>query len=79
MTDNALTKNRSRTPKMRTIPQAYKELKAADPNSAISLKGLRKMVSNGDIPSVFVQSKNLINVDLLFEHLSCYNQSAIQA
>lgn len=36
MTDNALTKNRSRTPKMRTIPQAYKELKAADPNSAIS-------------------------------------------
>ena len=62
------------TPRMRTIPQAYKEIKANDPNSALSMRALRRMVSTGEIPSISVKSKKLINVDLLLEHLSCYNQ-----
>ena len=44
------------TPRMRTIPQAYRE-----------------------IPSISIKSKKLINVDLLLDYLSCYNQYAIQA
>lgn len=63
---------------MRTIPQAYKEIKSADPNSAISMRALRRMVSTGEIPSIAIESKKLINVDLLLEYLSCYNQEAIR-
>ena len=33
------------TPRMRTIPQAYNEIKSADPHSGLSMRALRRMVS----------------------------------
>lgn len=33
----------------RTIPQALKEIKALDPDSAVTLYGLKKLVSDGAI------------------------------
>lgn len=62
--------------KMRTIPNAYKELLRIDPNTNLSLKMLRKMVKDGEIPSIKVSSKVLINFDLLLDILSCYNNNA---
>ena len=62
--------------KMRTIPKAYEEIKAIDPNTDFTLRALRRMVNNGEIPSVQIASKRLINVDLLIEKLSCYNNDA---
>ena len=62
--------------RMRTIPKAYQEIKALDPNTDFTLRALRRMVSNGEIPVIQIASKKLINLDLLLEMLSCYNDSA---
>ena len=67
------------TPRMRTVPQAYEEIKRIDPDSAISLRALRRMVANNEVPSVQVASKKLVNLDLLLDRLSCYNDGAIGA
>ena len=66
-------------PRMRTIPNAYKEIKKLDPDTAITLSGLRRMISNGIIPFIEVDSKKLINLDLLLEKVSCYNDQATHA
>lgn len=60
--------------RMRTIPKAYEEIKALDPNTNFTLRALRRMDRDGEIPSVQVASKRLINLDLLLEVLSCYNK-----
>ena len=66
------------TPRMRTIPQAYLEIKKIDPDTALTLRALRRMVKNKEIPTVNVASKKLINLDLLLDKLSCYNDNAIR-
>ena len=65
--------------RMRTIPKAYEEIKAIDPNTNLSLRALRRMVKSGTIPSVQIASKTLVNLDLLLEVLSCYNKDTILA
>lgn len=60
-------------PRLRTIPQAFEEIKRQDPDTAFTLRALRRMANNGEIPTVQIKSKRLVNVDLLLEHLSCYN------
>ncbi len=64
------------TPRMRTIPKAYEEVKRADPNTSLTLRALRRMVNSGEIPCVMVGTKRLIDLDLLFDFLSGYNNSA---
>lgn len=61
--------------RMRTIPKAFEEIKALDPNTDFTLRALRRMVKNGEIPTVQIASKKLINLDLLLNILSCYNES----
>ena len=65
--------------RMRTIPKAFAEIKALDPNTDFTLRALRRMVKNGEIPSVQIASKTLVNLDLLLEALSCYNKDTILA
>lgn len=65
-----------RLPQMRTIPKAYEEIKKLDPDTCFTLRALRKLVSSGQIPTVKIQNKVLINLDLLIEWLSCYNDTA---
>ena len=62
--------------RMRTIPKAFAEIKAADPNTDFSIKALRKMVKEGRIPSVKIENKVLVNLDLIFETLSCYTNGS---
>ena len=64
---------------MRTIENAFSEIKAIDPNTDLTNRALRRMVTTGEIPSVTVGNKYLINIDLLLDKLSCvtYNDSAI--
>ena len=64
-------------PRMRTIPQAYKEIKAKDPNTSITVSVLRRLVKDGAIETVQVANKRLLNLDLLFSRLSCYNGGAV--
>ncbi len=51
--------------RMRTINEAAKELKAADPATAVSAWAIRQMVKNGTLPHVPVGTKQLINMDAL--------------
>lgn len=57
-------------PRMRTAPEAIQEIRKADPNTALTLRALRRMMNTGEIPFVNVNSKRLINLDTLFEYLS---------
>lgn len=57
-------------PRMRGIKQAVEEIKAADPKTALTEKALRRLIISGDIPSVVVGRKYLINMDTLERYLS---------
>lgn len=65
--------NNNYIPKMRTISQAYKAIKEADPNTAFTMRALRRMVNNNEIPTVSIGNKKLINLDLLISILACNN------
>ena len=55
---------------MRTLPEAIKELKKADPETAYTLRALRAAVNRGELPVVRVGNKRLVNLDKLFEMLN---------
>jgi hypothetical protein len=57
-------------PKMRTVPEAFKELKAADPNTALTMRAFRAAVNRGEIPVVLIGNKRLINLDQFFAILA---------
>lgn len=71
--------NGDKPPRMRTLPKAYREIKKLDPDTDLSMRALRKLVSSGEIPSVKISGKVLVNVDLIFEKLSCYTDNATGA
>lgn len=56
-------------PRMRTLPEAVREIKKMDENSALTLTALRRMVNNGEIPHICVASKRLICLDTLLDKL----------
>ncbi|MBQ8134961.1 MAG: hypothetical protein IJ192_11240 [Clostridia bacterium] len=60
-------------PRMRTIPKAIEELKKLDPDTALTVTALRRMVKTGKIRTYDVCSKKLINFDDLLEQLSHWN------
>lgn len=57
-------------PRMRTVPEAFRELKAADPNTGYTLRAFRAAVNRGEIPVVLVGNKRLINLDQFFALLN---------
>ena len=52
-------------PKMRTIDQAAVWLKEKDPGTSFTRTALRRLVVTGQIPSVRVGTKYLVNLDTL--------------
>lgn len=56
--------------KMRIIKDIYEEIKRTDPDTAITMCGLRRMVQTGVIPSVQVGRKRLINADTVMDYLN---------
>lgn len=64
-------------PRMRTLPKAYAEIKKMDPDTAFTMRALRRMVINGELPTVEVASKKLINLDLLLDKLSCISENDV--
>ena len=57
-------------PRMRTAPEAIREIQREDPGTAFTLRALRRMIAAGEIPVVEVCSKKLINLDTLLDYLS---------
>ena len=62
-----------RPPRMRGIKQAVEELRAADANTALTERALRRLILTGEIPSVRIGTKYLVNMDVLESYL--YNGS----
>lgn len=56
--------------KMRIIKDIYEDIKRNDPETAITMCGLRRMVQTGVIPSVQVGRKRLINADTVMDYLN---------
>lgn len=56
-------------PRMRTAPEAIKEIQEIDPRSSLTLTALRRMIKTGEIPVTYINTKRLVNLDLLIEHL----------
>ena len=71
------TENKTNVPRMRTIDNAYAEIKALDPSTDFTKRALRRMVKTNVIPSTQIGNKYLINLDKLLEILSCgyYNKA----
>lgn len=61
--------------KMRLIKEIFEEIKTNDPNTAITMCGLRRMVKTGVIPSVQIGRKRLINYDNLINYLDNINSA----
>ena len=74
-----MTSTNTNVPRMRTIDNAYAEIKAIDPQTDFTKRALRRMIASKEIPTTTIGNKNLINLDLLIAKLSgdCYNDSAI--
>lgn len=56
-------------PRIRGIKEAIGELKEYDPETALTERGLRRLVITGEIPSVQIGTKYLINMDVLTNYL----------
>lgn len=53
-------------PRMRTAPEALAEIKRNDPDTALTLTAIRRMMNNGTLPYTPIKSKRLINLDTLY-------------
>ena len=53
--------------RMRTIDEAAAFMRQADPNTAVTKTALRRLVRSGEIPSVRVGAKYLVDLGVLDE------------
>ena len=53
---------------LRTINKAYEELRARDPETAITRNLLREMVTQGVIPSAKAGNRYLVDVDVVEQY-----------
>lgn len=57
------------TPRMRTAAGALDIIKAEDPETAVTLRYIRRLIATGILPYVPVGRKKLVNVDSLLTYL----------
>lgn len=63
---------------MRLIKEAYAEIKEADPDTAITPTGFRRLVLDGRIPSIMIGNKRLVSmeeVESFFQHGDLDNEN----
>lgn len=56
-------------PRIRTIQEAYRAIKEADSGTAITPHSIRRLILNGDIPSIRAGNKYLVDLDTLEAYL----------
>lgn len=56
--------------RMRLLKDAYTEIKALDPNTAISRYFIRQLVLSGKVPCTMAGRKRLVNLDALIAYLA---------
>jgi len=64
-------------PRIRTIKQAHTELKANDPNTALTEHSIRQLILTGQLPAFQSGNKYLVDLDVLETHLQ--NIPSLQA
>ena len=57
------------TPRMRTAPGALEIIKQMDPDTAVTLRYIRRLIATETVPHVDVGRKKLVNVDQLLKFL----------
>lgn len=57
-------------PRMRTLTEAYKEIKAKDEKTGMTPYFLRQLVLQGQVPSIKAGRKYLVNMDMLDAYLN---------
>ena len=57
------------TPRMRTAEGALAIIKEQDPDTAVTLRYIRRLITDGTIPHIPVGRKKLVNVDGLLAYL----------
>ena len=53
---------------MRTVKEAYDEIKTADPDTAVTERSIRQLVKQGTIPFTPIGRKKLVNMDILIDY-----------
>lgn len=56
--------------RIRMMKEAYEEIKAADPNTAITMNYIRTLIISGAVPSIRAGNRYLINMDELESYLA---------
>ncbi len=56
--------------RMRTAEGCLAVIKALDPDTAVTLRYIRRLIATGEIPCCPVGRKKLVNVDLLLDYLA---------
>lgn len=64
-----MNNNETRIPRMRTLPKAVEEIRAADPDTQFTLATLRKLVKRGAVNTVALGNYSLVDLDQLIEVL----------
>ena len=64
---------------LRTINKAYEELRARDPETAITKNLLREMVTQGVIPSAKAGNRYLVDVDVVEQYFMDTTRGLIPA
>ncbi len=62
--------------RMRTLKETLAYIKSKDPQTAVTMYFLRRLVLSGGIPVVKAGAKIMLNLDALEEHLSGSTQAA---
>ncbi len=60
-------------PRLRTAEGALEIIKAEDPDTAVTLRHVRRLIATGAVPHVPVGRKKLVNVDKLLAYLEGEN------
>lgn len=58
-----------RVPRMRTVNEAARELKALDPHTAMTAYHIKRLCTAGILPTVKAGKKILFNLDTLIEYM----------
>nr|DAH08910.1 MAG TPA: Protein of unknown function (DUF1580) [Caudoviricetes sp.] len=62
-------------PRMRLLKEAAEEIKAVDPNTAVTQCFIRRLALDGKVKSVMAGRKRLINLDDLLQYLDLQQTS----
>ena len=56
--------------RMRTIDKGFEEIISKDPGTNLSKTAWRRLITSGEIPSVCIGTKRLVNMDIAEQYLT---------